>query len=100
MTPEAIDESAENVFMVATGLGSGTTRRLESESADANEPSGIRLLKPGRRTAIVRLQNGLSLFLHEGRPRNPITARRCAFWPSVCGTHNLMSHPCGPLGPS
>jgi hypothetical protein len=95
MTSEAIEESGENVFMLATGLGSGTARRLESESADANEPSGIGWLKPGRRTAIVRFQNGLSLFLHESRPRNPITARRCAFWPSVCGTHHLMSGACG-----
>src|SRR4029077_6180821 len=56
MTSEAIDESGENVFIFATGLGSGTARRLESESADANEPSGIGWLKPGRRTAIVRFK--------------------------------------------
>jgi hypothetical protein len=53
MTSEAIEESAVNVFMCALALGSGTAARwrFESNPAGANEPSGIRQLKPGRRTA-------------------------------------------------
>src|SRR5450432_1668849 len=53
MTSEAIEESAVNVFMFALVLGSGTAARwrFESNPAGANEPSGIRQLKPGRRTA-------------------------------------------------
>src|ERR1700693_3740036 len=58
MTSEAIDESAENVFMLALAMGSGAARRcLESTPTGANEPSGIRQLKPGRRTATVRFQD-------------------------------------------
>jgi hypothetical protein len=51
MTSEAIEESGVNVFMFALALGSGTARRLESRPVDANEPSGIGQLKPGKRTA-------------------------------------------------
>jgi hypothetical protein len=57
ITSEAIEESGEKVFMLAFGRGSGTARRFESEPTDANEPDDIELLKPGRRTAIVRFQN-------------------------------------------
>jgi hypothetical protein len=43
-----------NVFMSALVLGSGTARRFESNPTDANEPSDIGKLKPGRRTATLR----------------------------------------------
>jgi hypothetical protein len=43
--------------MFALALGSGTARRFESKPTDANEPSGIGQIKPGRRTAAVRFQD-------------------------------------------
>src|SRR4030088_134466 len=65
MTSEAIEESGVNVFMFALALGSGTARRFESNPTDANEPSGIGQIKPGRRTATVRRQpEPRLLFLH------------------------------------
>src|ERR1700716_1692793 len=59
MTSEAIEESGVNVFMFALALGSGTARRLDSKPTDANEPSAIGLVKPGRRTAKLRFQDEL-----------------------------------------
>src|SRR5476651_1194182 len=55
MTSEAIEESGVNVFMFALALGRGTARRFESKPTDANEPSDIGQVKPGRRTAKSRL---------------------------------------------
>src|ERR1700688_899811 len=66
MTSDAIEESGVNVFMFALALGSGTARRLESNPADANEPSGIGQVKPVRRTAKLRFQDGPRLlFLYD-----------------------------------
>jgi hypothetical protein len=66
MTSEAIEESGVKVFIFALVLGSGTARRLESFPLDANEPGGIGQVKPGRRTAMVRLQDEpCLLFLYD-----------------------------------
>jgi hypothetical protein len=95
MTSEAIEESGENVFMFAIGRGSGTARRFESGPTDANEPSDMGWLKPGRRTAAVRLQNEPCHYSFMERSTQSITGASDVFWPSVCRTHHLTTGGCG-----
>src|SRR5947207_14733824 len=85
MTSEAIDESGVNVFIFAFGLGSGTARRFESKPPDANEPSDMGQLKPGRRTAALAfstIHRLLFLYRVPGAMRQPVAAsdfvRLCA----------------------
>ncbi len=63
MTSEAIEVSGVKVCMFAIGRGSGVARRFESVTADANEPSDISILKPGKRTAINFFQENLNTIL-------------------------------------
>src|SRR5579862_5736592 len=53
MTSEAMEVSGVKVCMFAIGRGSGVARRFESVAGDANEPTDISKLKPGKRTAKV-----------------------------------------------
>src|ERR1700761_8024905 len=85
MTSEAIEESDVKVCMFAIGRKSGVARRFESASGEANEPSDIRGLKPGRRTATFR-----STILRIWLARNRMSGVARAFWPGVCGKHHPM----------
>src|ERR1700712_691471 len=93
MTSEAIEESGVKVFMSALVLGSGTTARwrFESKPEGAYEPSDIGMLKPGRRTAMLRLHNEPVYYSFTMLPAQCGGGLRLRFCPSVCGTHHRAS---------